>query len=179
MKTRDIDRAIIAVKKAQVKIDKMNSIYPKLYYNTLNEIGKHVISQWYASYDPIYYNRQLSMKHAFKVELYGTDYSVVFDSDLINGYTHNQDNDYIYDIVFMQGYHGGLTYGDGHPHVGIPYWRTPFPQLNRWGRPAKRSWSPYYEMVNQMNRAIKNIDSKKQKEFDSIINKVQLAINRI
>lgn len=184
MKTRDIERAINATIKAKSKIEKMNMIYPKLYYNELNEIGKHVISKWYATYEPIYYHRQMSLKHAYDVKLHGTDYSVVFDSSLISSFQHHQDNDYIYQIAFIEGYHGGDTFGgeskgSPHPHPGIPYWRTPFPYFTSWGRPAKRSWSPYYEMVNQMNNAIKKLDNKKQKEFDEIIKNVQAAINRI
>lgn len=179
MKTRNLDRAIASIIKAKGKIEKMNEIYPKLYYDELNEIGKHVISMWYATYDPIYYHRQMSLRNAYLVSLEDTEYSVRFDSSLINAYSHHQDNDYIYELTFIQGYHGGDTIGQNHPNKGIPYWRTPFPQLTNWGRPAKKSWSPYYMMVSEMKKKIKEIDKKKQTEFNKVMNKVQKSINRL
>lgn len=150
----------------------MNEKYPKKYRDELEEIGRSVISEWYATYDPIFYNRQMGLKHAWRVNLHGTNYSVEFGPELMDA-SHRVGNDYIFENSFMNGYHGGAM------HNGIPYWRTPYPDFVAWGRPALRSFSPYSRMVSEMNRKIKEIDKEKQDEFDQIINKVQKSINRL
>jgi len=186
MRTRDIISAIKNVKKAKIKIERMNKIYPKRYAEELYLIGDNVITQWYSSYNPIFYNREGRLYKAFKVRLHGTEYSVDFDSSFIG-------NNIIFENSFMQGYHGGAYKGTikikdefgkiiktiPHPHPGIPYWLTPFPQFTEWGRPAKRSFSPYTRMVSEMNKKIKEIDDEKQAEFDTIMLKVEKAINRL
>jgi hypothetical protein len=173
MRTRDIIEVIHVVENAKKKIDKMNEKYPKKYRDELEEIGRSVISEWYATYDPIYYhNRQMGLKHAWKVSLNGTNYSVEFGPELMDS-SYHQSTEIIFNNAFMDGYHGGSF------HNGIPYWRTPYPDFTEWGRPALRSFSPYSRMVSEMNKKIKEIDKQKQDEFDQIINKVQKSINRL
>ena len=172
MRTRDIIAAINAIKKAKTKLEKMNEVYPKRYAEELYLIGDDVITRWYSQYDPILYDRSGSLYNAFKVNLNGTDYSVDFDASFLG-------NEIIFENSFMQGYHGGAYKGKYHPHPGIPYWRTPIPQFTEWGRPAKRSFSPYTKMVLEMNKKIKEIDNEKQKEFDSVMSKVYKAVERL
>lgn len=177
MKTRDIIAAINAVKKAKTKLEKMNEKYPKLYKEELEETGKHVIAEWYASYNPIYYNRNRSLYHAFRVNLDGLNYSVDFDAAFIG-------NEIIFENSFMEGYHGGARsgvteLGEPHPAPGIPYWKTPIPEFTHWGRPALRSFSPYTRMTAEMNKVIKKIDKEKQQEFDGIIEKASKAIEKL
>lgn len=178
MKIRDIERAINAVNNAKKRLDKMNEKYPKMYKNDLEEIGKSVIAHWYGTYDPIYYDRKMDLRNAWRVNLNGLDYSVDFDASLME-FNHRVSNEYIFENSFMHGYHGGAINGDGHPNPGIPYWRTPFPELTYWGSPAVRSFSPYSRMVFEMKRRIKEIDNQKQNEFDSVIAKVQRAIDKL
>ena len=172
MKTRDIIAAIKSVENAKLKLEKMNKVYPKKYKEELEEVGKSVVAQWYATYDPIFYRRGGSLYHAFKVYLNGLDYGVDFDYRFIG-------NEIIFENSFMQGYHGGAIGGEEHPHPGIPYWRTPIPSFTDWGRPAKRSFSPYSRMVSEMNKKIKEIDEEKQREFDNVINRVEKAILKL
>lgn len=177
MKSRDIDRAIQTIIYAKNKCDIMNKKYPKKYEYELKKIGNITIDKWYATYSPIYYHRRGSLYDSFQVNLQGLDYSVEFDSSLISKFHNN--SDYIYELSFIEGYHGGAKNGIDHPHPGIPYWKTPFPIFNQWGRPAKKSWSPYYRMVSEMKKVIKEIDKEKQAEFDKVMDKVQRAINRL
>lgn len=173
MRTRDILSAINNVKKAKVKIEEMNKRYPKKYKEELEMIGDDVITQWYSTYDPIFYNRSGDLYDAFRVNLDGVNYRVDFDSSLMDG------NEYIFENSFMKGYHGGAISGDGHPNPGIPYWRTPHPWYYEWGRPAFRSFSPYNRMINLMNKKIRKLDKEKQDEFDKIIEKVNNSINKL
>lgn len=172
MRTRDILEVIKTTERAKKRIENMNKKYPQKYKEELEEIGRSVISEWYATYDPIFYNRQMGLKHAWRVVLNGTNYRVDFDPELMDS-SYDIDNEYIFENSFMNGYHGGAI------HNGIPYWRTPYPEFTAWGRPALRSFSPYSRMVSEMNRKIKEIDKEKQDEFDKEIAKVQRAINRL
>lgn len=172
MKTRDILNAIKSVEKAKKKFDKMNKVYPQKYKDELQEIGRSVISEWYGTYDPIYYDRQMGLKHAWTVILKGTNYNVYFGASLMNT-SYNESTNWIFKNSFIGGYHGGSR------HNGIPYWRTPYPEFTAWGRPALRSFSPYTRMVSEMNRKIKEIDKEKQDEFDKEVAKVQRAIDRL
>ena len=178
MKTRDIDAAIKAISKAKTKIQLMNEKYPQMYKDELEEVGKHVISEWYSKYSPFVYDRNLGLYDAFEVQLDGLDYYVNFDSDLLDDVYH-QSVDWIYENSFVKGYHGGSSKGKGHPVPGIPYWRRPTPLFIEWGAPAKYSFSPYLIMVNRMKNKIKEIDKKKQNEYDKIMEKVKIAIDRI
>ncbi len=189
MRRRDIVAVINSALKAKEKIKIMNKIYPQKYYDALCEIGESVITEWYSKYPPIMYDRIGSLYNAFTVELDGTEYSVEFNSDLME----REKSDLIFQNSFINGYHGGASkgtirkkdqfgnviYEEPHPHPGIPYWQTPIPQFGHWGRPARRDFSPYRKMVDKMNKKISEIDSEKQKEYDDIIEKVEKAINRL
>lgn len=174
MRTRDIISVINNLKKAKAQLEKMNKVYPKRYVEELYLIGDEVITQWYSSYDPFFYDRRGSLYEMFEVKLDGTNYIVKFNNDNLGGF-----EEYIYNLTFIEGYHGGARGGENHPKDGVPYWRTPYPFFSRWGRPALRSFSPYYRMVNRMKTKIKEIDTEKQKEYDQIIEKAMKSINKL
>lgn len=189
MRRRDIIATIRSIDKAKEKIKDMNKRYPKKYQEELYLIGDNVITQWYSKYNPIMYDRIGSLYKAFKVTLYDDEFAVDFDPSFME----RDKSSLIFENSFMQGYHGGadkgtiikkdengtVLYTESHPQPGIPYWQTPIPEFGHWGRPAKRSFSPYTKMVSEMNKKIKEIDDEKQKEFDGIIEKVEKAINRL
>ena len=174
-RVRDILAALRAVEKLEKKLNDMNKKYPLKYKEELERIGDHVITDWYSTYEPIFYNRRGSLYNAFRVNLNGTDYSVEFDYNLLGG---DKVNELIFENSFIRGYHGGAADGVGHPNPGVPYWRTPYPLLTNWGRPALRSFSPYTRIVSEMNKKIREIDGDKQDEFNKAVNKVYKIINR-
>lgn len=170
MRIRDIEEVIRVVQDAKQKLEKMNVTYPKKYVSEIDEIAKSVISSWYATYDPIYYDRQMNLKHAYKVGIENeTDWYIEFGADLMGG----EDADIVYENSFIEGYHGGRD------KDGTPYWRTPYPYFTEWGRPAVKSFSPYIKINSQINSKIKEIDTEKQKEFDAIIARVQKSVDRL
>lgn len=175
MKTRTINEVINVVKNAIDKVDKMNKKYPKLYEDELDKIARSVMVQWYSSYHPYFYDRQMELwNHAWRITLNGTEYKVEFGYELMDSIYH-QDVEIVFNNSFVNGYHGGSFHDGGN----IPYWRTPYPEFTSKGRPAIRSFSPYTRMVSEMNKKIKEIDNKKQNEFDAIVNRVQKSINRL
>lgn len=178
MRTRDIKQTINVIKDAERKVEKINKEYPEKYKIELDEIRKDVVSKWYNTYEPYIYNRHMDLKNAAKVSLEGINYRVQFGSEFME-YEHRADNEYIYQNSFIDGYHGGASDGIEHPNPGIPYWRRPVPQFSQWGRPAKRSFSPYYEMRRQMKNKIKELDKQKQDEFDKILERVMRSVNKL
>lgn len=98
-------------------------------------IVKSAIDAYYDSYAPHEYGRQESLYSVFKIEETGGNFDLVFDAP--NG-SHRVSNDYIYDVMFKKGYHGGA------PHNGSYYWRFPSAQFaNELGVPPYIAWYPF------------------------------------
>lgn len=120
----------------------------------LDYICRTIVDDFYSDYmpkgsDPIYYVRKYSLYDAYKITINDEAWDVDEGPEYMNKEIHGEFTEYIYDIAFVRGYHGGATSGDGHPASGIPYWRTPFPTFDSWGRPAAISKSPYMRMEKE------------------------------
>lgn len=111
----------------------INEIMAKDQYEHAQQICKDAIDTWYGSYGPLAYERKYSLYNAYDIGIRGDTFVFEIGSDMM-GY-HHQSNDYVFDITFKQGLHGG------------PIWRTPIPVFT-WplcGAPV--SVSPY-EMIS-------------------------------
>lgn len=180
MRQRDKERAISAIKKAIMKNREMKIKYTKKIKKELNLVGEKVIDDWYSSYIPNVYIRQYSLYKTFKVSASvqkGT-FNVSFSSSYMKGYDHftgkktTDINEYIYDISFMQGWHGGANKGPNHPFPGIPFYRD-WPYHQNWYYAAEKSFSPYEVIYEKMNDKISEIDKEYENEFmDEIVNKI-------
>ena len=151
----------------------MDDKYPKIYKNELETIGEAVITQWYDTYDPIFYNRIGRLYKMYNIRLTDDQCIGDFNFPLIGV------DEIIYYNSFVMGAHGGARDGVGHPSPGLPYWRKPMGIFNEWGRPAKVSFSPLLRMQNEMTKKIKIIDKMKNDEFNSVIEKIYKAIKRL
>ena len=132
----------------------------------LDYICRTIVDDFYSDYmpkgsDPIYYVRKYDLYNAYKIIIDDDTWEV--DEDWKYMHEHGKWNEYIYDLSFVRGYHGGAISGDGHPDPGIPYWRNPFPTFNNWGRPAAVSQSPYYRMEEEANRYFEKMDAEFEK----------------
>lgn len=188
MRMRDIDALIKATEKAINGIEQMNKKYPKKYEDAANLVCDHVITQWYDSYNPIIYDREGSLYKMYDVKVKDSKLIVDIDGEGLSGLGR-----YLYELTFVEGYHGGAKTGTSyyrspqgtklkafsHPQPGIPYWKTPIPEFYRWGRPALRSFSPYNRIINQLNKAMSEIDEERQSEYNKYINKIKNIIQRL
>jgi len=184
MRLRDAQRALDTIYKAQEDIDRMNNKYPKMYKEALEDIAHHVIVQWYRSYSPIFYEREESLLHSYRIDLVGTELIVNFDKAYMDQYISREYNEYIYENSLKEGYHGGARsgitkFGEEHPHEGVPYWKRPFPTFKYWGRPALYTFSPYNRMEFLMKKKVSEIRSKQQDEYNKIIDKVKKAVDKL
>lgn len=131
----------------KIKRDVANEISLQ-WYEDLDEIFTISIDKFYADYEPKFYRRTGSLYSVYKL----TRHNGIINWDFGAQYmpdTHRVDNQYIYDWVFLQGYHGGANtiaeskvdkWGE-HPHEGQPWYRTPHPSL---GVTPYTAWSKYY-----------------------------------
>lgn len=103
--------------------------YERMYEETVDD--------FYGSYSPIYYDRTWSLYDMLDIEADDRHMRIEFDTDVL---PHPS----LDDTLFVGGYHGGAS------HNGGIYWRTPHPYYTRWGRPAYRTSSPYYDIDNKM-----------------------------
>lgn len=173
--------------------------YIKIAENEITELCRKAISQFYAKYEPHYYKRKDGLKKAFKVtsnEDNGT-IEVNYSPDYMMA-NHRANNDYIFDISFIQGYHGGAGKGDytilsndeiiytPHPNPGEMYWRKPplarfngeLPEhpYSEWGRPAIQTKSPYVYIQERFPILEEKLNNRMQNEFNK---KMTIMINKI
>ena len=87
-----------------------------------------------------YYERTESLLNVYDVKPLSGEINVNLSSDELGG--HRVGNDYIYEYIFKQGYHGGAIDGPEHPAPGTPYWRTGF-NFSEWGITAPKTTSDY------------------------------------
>lgn len=136
----------------------------------LDYICRSAIDDFYSDYmpkgsDPIFYTRQYSLYKAYRIIVEDGHFEVDYNWEYMDDEIHGELTEYIYNIAFIRGYHGGATSGDGHPASGIPYWRTPFPTFDNWGRPAAISRSPYMVIEEEAQKYIDIQGKRWQKEI--------------
>ena len=153
---------------------------PKL-INEVELIVKTAIDDYYDSYVPHIYKRTESLYSIFDIEYTKNGFNIIFDEGKMNN-NHRADDDYIYDVMFKKGYHGGA------PYNGDYYWRYPSPQLAQelhispfiswypWG-PAPQSESPWNRIQLEWNR-YSNGDGKKL-VLDAIKKEIQKVVKEV
>lgn len=138
--------------KSGVFVTKVSEIMMPEIKEDLDKIIKNHIMIFYDQYPPIYYRRKRGLLDSYKITYDQSVLTMDFDSDFIPNHYNNVSTGYIFDTVFMEGYHGGAKNGPNHPSPKVPYWRTPspfsqaaksgIPAYSLWGRPAIQTESP-------------------------------------
>lgn len=105
-----------------------------------------IINSWYASYSPVIYKRQNTLKNAMTLSLSGSEIIIEMSSDALSG--HRLDNDPLYILTMRQGYHGGAA---NEETGGVKMYRGPVPGYYMWTRPAEKSFSPVRAMMGYVN----------------------------
>ena len=122
----------------------------KIYRNAISWVKPKLIRQaklivttaidsYYDSYSPYVYNRSESLYSIFSIEDTTSGFDLLFDESKLNGkHREGASGQYIYDVMFKKGYHGGA------PHNGNYYWRYPSPQFaSELGIPPYITWYPF------------------------------------
>lgn len=185
MRKRNKERLIASIEKAIKKNQDMKVKYSELLKKELQKVGEKVIDEWYEDYIPNAYRRQYSLYKAFKVSVNRNKgiFNISFSHTYMKNFKHftgkktTDINEYIFDISFMQGWHGGANKGKEHPFPGIPFYREPFPYYTSWYYIAEKSFSPYEKMYEKMNGKIEEIDHQYDEEFQNkIVNNIKKHI---
>lgn len=113
----------------KIDIKKITSEYnkriAKILYYKIKKISNEAIAHYYNAYTPRMYKRKESLYDAVDYGIRnGEDFYWEYGADLIN-VRHRASNEYIFDVMFMEGWHGGAKNGPGHPSPGTPYWKYP------------------------------------------------------
>lgn len=103
----------------------------------IESASRFAVEDWYMAYSPISYDRTESLLNVYDVQPSIGKINVHLSSDELGG--HRASNDYIYNLAFIQGWHGGAF--QGFP----PLWRTGF-NFSEWGDPALKTTSAYLLM---------------------------------
>lgn len=129
---------------------KTNSEIPAKVAPEIESASRFAVEDWYMAFNPDYYERTESLLNVYDVKPLSGEVNVHLSSDELGG--HRVGNDYIYEYMFILGYHGGAITGEppAHPSPGIPYWRTGF-NFSEWGSPAPKATSAYTLMRKYIN----------------------------
>lgn len=179
---RDLKKTKESLVKSAENIDKK---YVKELKSNLEYIGRTTIDMFYESYDPTSYQRKYDLYNTYNIMVTEKKYEVNFSESYMK-YRHRVSNSYIYDIAFLQGYHGGANSGPNHPEPGVPWWKD-FSNGSRgknWLEPAAKTSSPYQHMRKRMSDYISSIPEQKKKDFEkenirNIENLIDTAIKMI
>lgn len=120
----------------------------------ITNIFVDAVQDFYASYDPIYYNRTWSLYNAlvlnpndeygrFGVQLTASE---LYDPSGVTPF-RNGDSEGLFDLTIRYGWHGGAAGTDKNGmSVSSPHYRWPYaddgPRFYKWGREAVQSEPP-------------------------------------
>lgn len=157
----DISKIIKDTKEQQKKV---NRKYNKQVKENLNKIAISSINRFY-DYETNY-KRKWDLYNAYKVNVNSREWSILFDSKYMH--EHGSLNDYIFNIAFLDGYHGGANSGRNHPNPGEPWLRGGY-NFSQWLRPATLTESPFHMISKEATRYLDETKQKSQDEFEKPI----------
>lgn len=138
------------------------------------------VSKFY-SYKPKYYRRQKRLGTILNIGREDNVLQFSFDETKLpyrNELVGREDG--LYNLVFIEGWHGGAYSGDytvlpgrtiytPRPQRGTPYWRNAKDSFRSWGRMAERDdVSPY---DNMMQHIIRYWNTKAQNQVQNLFDK--------
>ena len=106
----------------------------------LRKIYHDTVSEFYADYSPVFYDRTESLYTLLELENTGSEMSWGFESNNATAFERGGGSAGLYEHVFRQGWHGGATGTDSRGYTArIPSWRTPYPYFTQWGNVAPQA----------------------------------------
>lgn len=162
--------------------------YGKRAKRDLKMLFDMVIDDFYDDYPVKVYKRKEWLYKIYKITINGWGWIVDVSSDYLP--SHHQDNEIIYNNVFIEGYHGGSRGTDKNGvSVSTPTWRWPvknisgIPRFSRWySHPAPQSDSPDQKIEEEYEKykeekyaqALSEFDEKGMKYIEPIISAEKL-----
>ena len=120
----------------------------KKIYKDLDDICRRSIDTYYGSFTPNSYDRTESFYKTYRIIMDKDDFVIQLGAEIMPD-THRASTEYIYDLMFKEGWHGGgLNYEVG---VSTPYWRTPARYFTKWGDRAPKTDAPFNIIEEELN----------------------------
>ena len=158
--------------------------YMKKLEEEFDLICQSEIDKFYSSYPNPRYNRYGDLFNTYKilVNKYSGEYIIKFNSAYMK-YPHRADSETIFVNSFIEGYHGGAFraknfIGQPHPDNHTPYWKNPRTDYLTWLRPAKKSNSPYKEIIKRLKEKEEELDQELTNDVEESINKLITPIEK-
>lgn len=147
----------------------INSVMAHEQYLKAKQICNVAITNWYNAYTPLAYRRNFGLFDGFDVGIRNGEV-LIFEigPENMTGYYH-QGSEYVFEIAFMQGFHGG------------PIWRTPIPFFTQPLCPAEQSESPYSQIKREWDNYSNGEFLQRQQEVadDVIMKYAQKFVNNL
>ena len=115
-------------------------LLPEMVSKEYKSIADSVITEFYDSYEPEYYDRDYTLYNAFKIKHGNGWVDWKLTSGGLDSPRHRASQELIFNYMIERGWHGGSPYikkrkedlWGKHPNPGEPYYRTYY----NWGKPA-------------------------------------------
>ena len=141
-----------AINNAQEEIDVQFS-------KDIEQMIKFAAKEFYDDYHPSSYKRKGSMDEFYNVVVTDSASWVELGEEFSDT-GHSVNNEYIFETMFIEGWHGGADSGEFHPDPGTPWYRTYNKHSGwNWLREASRmkdGMSPYSIFCDQYDEYAKN-----------------------
>lgn len=141
----------------------------------IDYICRTSIDAYYEAFTPNFYKRTESLYKAYRVKIDRNDVVIKLGGEFIPD-THRVSTDYIYNMMFKEGWHGGAPRPDFDD--GNLYWRSPakkndgMPPFTFWGQIAPRTEAPFVMIEKRVNNyAERNIEHILINSFQTTLNK--------
>lgn len=113
-----------AINNAQEEIDVQ-------FATDIREMMEYAAQEFYEDYTPRTYKRKGSMDEFYNVVVTDTASWVELGEEFSDT-KHSVNNEYIFETMFIEGWHGGADDGDFHPDPGTPWYRKYNSTFNMW-----------------------------------------------
>jgi len=161
-----------AVTRALKRVDRDIAKYQR---DEIQRVYKETIKRFYDEYTPNIYQRTGSLYNLMSVTE-DTETNIVawdYDEKKMTPTRKNKagGREYLMDIVFGEGWHGGADKGPGHRNPGVPYYRQPPPYYRHWDRyPAARYPGSPYQIAEEAIRKLDEPGGPFWVEFERLAN---------
>lgn len=176
-------RILHAIDEIDSQKRKLTEKYTQKIKDEFDLVCKSEIDKFYSSYPNPRYNRYGDLFNTYRIIInkHSGEFSVRFSSAYME-HSHRADNETIFVNSFIEGYHGGAFcannyVGQPHPDGSTPYWKNPLTNYYTWLRPAKRSPSPYKEILKQFSKKEKEIQKNLEDEYENTMMNIITPIN--
>lgn len=124
----------------------------------IGEMHRDAVDQYYEAYDPWAYRRTESLYRAYRIRKRKAGFDLLVGGEFIPD--HRVSSEYIYDVMYKKGYHGGAPHNDSY------YWKCPSPVFaQEHGIPKQYIYKYWYPFPAPQSEAPYDVFKRKWDEY--------------